>query len=415
MQAWMWRLTDDHAVIYTDDRATLKALFAYSRFPHQDLSRATTYERKNGRVFAWQFTFPVSAWNGVVRCLGRASITMLDQERWISAAEAVPPTPLPIEPPKKGKKASSTVAVVAKEEVAAAKRARKQADRPSVDLTQPLQPMSGVISKPRTAKSRNGSVLSVEEPRPQTVGAGEKVSGVRKPRASNSVVTAKGVGSLGRPDAQKAKSDVAATEAAPSVTPPSTSPRKAKPASVATAAEPVTKPKPEAKAKADTTAKAVAKSVPLTATAGPMPVNQRPTAAGRKASVPGPPPESRQDADVRSRRSKEEERLLAELAEVQLRLAALSEAAPPASPRRSGRSKATAVAAPVAHGVKGEQTESLRGLVSAGGRRKAATTPEPILATASVRGGAASVAVMRDIPATPTPRKRGPKPRQKQD
>ncbi|HEU4754910.1 MAG TPA: hypothetical protein VFU47_17515, partial [Armatimonadota bacterium] len=85
----MWRLTPDHAVLYTADRATLNAVLAYPRFPHQDISRAVTYAGKNGRVFAWQFIFPTSLWNGVVRHLGRAAVTYLD------SPEAAAETPRP--------------------------------------------------------------------------------------------------------------------------------------------------------------------------------------------------------------------------------------------------------------------------------------------------------------------------------
>jgi hypothetical protein len=77
----MWRLTDSEAVLYTNDRPTLQAVLGYTRFPHNDLSGATTYANKKGKVFAWQFTFPAGAWNGVVRHLGRSAITILDEEK----------------------------------------------------------------------------------------------------------------------------------------------------------------------------------------------------------------------------------------------------------------------------------------------------------------------------------------------
>ena len=96
MSAYLWRLTDHHAVLYTDDRSILNAALAYSRFPHQDLTRATTYHHgKNNRVFAWQFTFPMAVWNGLVRHLGRAALTFLDEEK-PAARKATPPAPEPI-------------------------------------------------------------------------------------------------------------------------------------------------------------------------------------------------------------------------------------------------------------------------------------------------------------------------------
>ena len=102
MQAWMWRLTEDHAVLYTNDRPTLNAVLAYGKFPHKDLSRATVYSSRNGRACGWQFTFPQTIWNGVVRHLGRSGITMLDHEpgrvaprQIVASAPADLPVPAP--------------------------------------------------------------------------------------------------------------------------------------------------------------------------------------------------------------------------------------------------------------------------------------------------------------------------------
>ncbi len=97
MQACMWRLTEQHALFYTDDRATLRAILAYARFPYRDAAKATTtYTGKNGRVFAWQFVIPYDLWNGVVRYLGKEAITVLDPETrnldW-SDSRATPPQP----------------------------------------------------------------------------------------------------------------------------------------------------------------------------------------------------------------------------------------------------------------------------------------------------------------------------------
>lgn len=78
MSTWMWRLTDAHAVLYTDERRTLEAVLAYPRFPHRDLTRATTYVDRSGRVVAWQFTFPSAIWSGLLRYLGRSTVTCVD-------------------------------------------------------------------------------------------------------------------------------------------------------------------------------------------------------------------------------------------------------------------------------------------------------------------------------------------------
>ena len=53
LQAWMWRLTEEHAVLYPNDRATLNAVLAYPRFPHQNTDRAVTYTGKNGRALSF--------------------------------------------------------------------------------------------------------------------------------------------------------------------------------------------------------------------------------------------------------------------------------------------------------------------------------------------------------------------------
>lgn len=166
----MWRLTDDHAVIYTNDRATLKALFAYSRFPHHDLSRATTYEGKNGRVFAWQFTFPISAWNGVVRYLGRASITMLDQERPGTSSTPIPePAAASVVPALRTRsKKSAPLAASSQPKFGEAtgssgKRLRNKIDKPTADLTQPLQPMGQKTAGTSTTKARANSPRPVQE------------------------------------------------------------------------------------------------------------------------------------------------------------------------------------------------------------------------------------------------------------
>ena len=42
---------------FTDDRATLNAVLGYVKFPYKDVSHATTYASKKGRIVAWQFTW----------------------------------------------------------------------------------------------------------------------------------------------------------------------------------------------------------------------------------------------------------------------------------------------------------------------------------------------------------------------
>jgi hypothetical protein len=98
MAAWMWRLNEHTAVIYTNDRSTLDQVLGYARFPHKDLKTATTYAGKNGKVFAWQFTFPQGIWNGVVRHLGRARVVLLDVDpphRKPKGTASVPPAAVP--------------------------------------------------------------------------------------------------------------------------------------------------------------------------------------------------------------------------------------------------------------------------------------------------------------------------------
>lgn len=86
MGASLWQLTEEHAVVYAGDRDTLRAILAYARFPHRDLSRATTYHGRGGRAVGWQFVFPLPLWNGVVRHLGRESVTYPERESSRAAA-----------------------------------------------------------------------------------------------------------------------------------------------------------------------------------------------------------------------------------------------------------------------------------------------------------------------------------------
>ena len=155
----MWRLTDAHAVIYTDDRATLKALLAYSRFPHDNISRAATYENKKGKVFAWQFTFPMAAWNGVVRYLGRSSITMLDIEREASRPSAAPKSQPAPEKPRERRAAGS--AIPEKPRVSPKPPKAPKPARKAPDLAQPLAPMGSAAP---VAKGRSQSAPAKEAP-----------------------------------------------------------------------------------------------------------------------------------------------------------------------------------------------------------------------------------------------------------
>lgn len=110
MPAWMWHLTDEVAVLFTADRATLQSVLAYPRFPHRDTARATLYTGKNGRAVGWQFSFPAALWNGVVRHLGRAQVTYLD-DRTVppdgrAAVSAPPSLPAPTSPQARKRRAT---------------------------------------------------------------------------------------------------------------------------------------------------------------------------------------------------------------------------------------------------------------------------------------------------------------------
>jgi hypothetical protein len=192
---------------------------------------------------------------------------------------------------------------------------------------------------------------------------------------------------------------------------PPANPRNTKPAPAKSGAEPGSKARAGARSKASS----VEKSNPLVELAGappaPTPRLPRPV-VGRKPGAAGSPPAERsRDAGAAKRWSADEERLLAELAEVQLRLAALTESAPPVPPKGSGRLKAAQATAPAALEVKGEAAGSALPPENTGARRRSASAPEPAFATMAPRG---TTAVL-DAPASSAPGKRGRKPRQHQE
>lgn len=380
MQAWMWRLTDDHAVIYTDDKATLKALFAYSRFPHQDLSRATTYERKNGRAFAWQFTFPVSAWNGVVRYLGRASITMLDQERWITAAELERPE-LPFEEPTKKGKAGAAATMIPQKKERTAAAARRSAPLPVADLTEPLHPMVSATSKAIAPKARPVATAPVAAA-PVSAASARNTTPARKATASTPAAPKRR-----EPDAEEGKRGK--TELTP--------------AAVVTATK-AGKPKPVS-----------ASAHPIPVVSAPLPEPQRSSTRGKKAPIGNlrPPEELQVDASARKRAPIPDGRSSVVIDDVQRRMVAPAVRALPSDNAlpvaQRGRVKAGTETAPPPGAVSKTPSVSLRTAPSLGGKRKPVAALEAALAVSSPRGGGVTVVTEPAAPASSTARQRGAK------
>ena len=164
MHALMWRLSDTHAVLYTDDRGTLRAALAYPKFPHRDATAATTYCRKSGRAFAWQITFPASLWNGVVRHLGRGSLVFLDDVKTVQKSpQKSPRKPAPARSPAPPSRPAAPVGA-GKPRAAAKASPQDGLDRPSrgtADAKSVSRP-----SGPRAAGNPPPVAVTVAPPRP---------------------------------------------------------------------------------------------------------------------------------------------------------------------------------------------------------------------------------------------------------
>jgi hypothetical protein len=226
----MWRLTDHHAVIYTDDRATKDALLSYARFPYDDIERATTYSRGAKRPYAWQFTFPLSLWNGVVRHLGRASVTFLDVEK----PAKTPPAVVEMPAKARGNSGKGQPATKAKPKAAPPPAKPARTGRKPVEPSGPLQPMvaankngkpaakapaltpaAAPLEPTRTAKPRTGRQSGpVVEPKPPVVPA----ANAKQPSAP---ITERRPSGSDRPPAKGGANKLAAGAAA-APTPPAT-------------------------------------------------------------------------------------------------------------------------------------------------------------------------------------------------
>lgn len=160
MRAWMWRLTETNAVLYTEDRQTLNSLLAYARFPYRDAGRAITYARSNGRVYGWQFTIPAEIWNGVVRHLGRQAVTMLDldtgRRRPTEPQPELPMIPVQPDPP------------------APTTRTKGAAAKPSVDKNPPKREAQATLVSVSVAleAARSARVSRAAKPAVSKAGAG---------------------------------------------------------------------------------------------------------------------------------------------------------------------------------------------------------------------------------------------------
>ena len=185
----MWRQTETDAVLYTEDRQTLNSLLAYARFPYRDAGRAMTYTRSNGRVYGWQFTIPAEIWNGVVRHLGRQSVTMLDMEPGRRRpVEPQPELPLVAVQPEPPAPSIRTQAVGEK------KTAGKQQQQPEAPATEvPVTVAAAKTAVPRTGRTAKPAA-------PEAEPAEKKVAQVartpKREKQAPSLPTAAPVGTL---------------------------------------------------------------------------------------------------------------------------------------------------------------------------------------------------------------------------
>src|SRR4051812_24086350 len=79
MKAVLWRLGDEQAVVYTEDREVLARLLEVEPFQARTASAFTTYLDSRGRVKAWQTSFAAPQWARVTRFLRRHAVDLEDR------------------------------------------------------------------------------------------------------------------------------------------------------------------------------------------------------------------------------------------------------------------------------------------------------------------------------------------------
>ncbi len=91
MKAVLWRLDDDQAMVYTEDRGVLARLLEMEPFLGRDPGRLTAYMDARGRVVGWQAPFPAYDWIRLTRRLHRQSIDLEYRTAVVSPAAATKP------------------------------------------------------------------------------------------------------------------------------------------------------------------------------------------------------------------------------------------------------------------------------------------------------------------------------------
>ena len=80
MKAVCWRLDEEQAAVYTEDREVVRRLLELDRFPARSESGFSTYADRNGKVFAWQASFAASLWPRVHRHLRQRAVAVEDRK-----------------------------------------------------------------------------------------------------------------------------------------------------------------------------------------------------------------------------------------------------------------------------------------------------------------------------------------------
>jgi len=76
VKAICWRLDEEQAAVYTEDRDVVRRLLEIERFPTRSESGFSTYTDSRGKVFAWQASFAASLWPRVTRHLRQREVAV---------------------------------------------------------------------------------------------------------------------------------------------------------------------------------------------------------------------------------------------------------------------------------------------------------------------------------------------------
>jgi len=80
LKAVCWRLDEEQAAVYTEDREVVRRLLEIDRFPTRSEGGFSTYTDAKGKTFAWQASFAASLWSHVHRHLRRSEVAVEDRK-----------------------------------------------------------------------------------------------------------------------------------------------------------------------------------------------------------------------------------------------------------------------------------------------------------------------------------------------